>query len=99
MEEDKITYGLKKLVGGKRPTICPDCQLNYEYMGGGHYQCKKCGREEVDDFGKVKDYLDENGATSMFTLEKETGVKRAVMREFIEMGRLEIAGDTVKKII
>lgn len=97
--EDMITFGLKRLVAGKQPTVCPDCGVNYEYMGGGHYQCKKCGKEDVDDFGKVKDYLEANGPTSMFTIEKETGVKRDIMRELLSQGRLEIAGDTVKKIV
>ena len=44
----------------------------------------------MDDFGKVKKYLEENGPTPTLVLAEATGVKVEIIEIFLRQGRLEI---------
>lgn len=73
-----------------KPVNCKKCQGKMKFIGGGRYQCQSCKAEELDDFGKVKEYLNEHGPTPILTIEEETGVKQRLLQEFLKKGRLEI---------
>ena len=47
----------------------------------------------LDDYGKVRKYLDENGPSTSIEISEETGVKRSVIEEFLKVGRLEVVPD------
>lgn len=73
-----------------KPVKCKICQGKMKYIGGGKYQCESCRAEELDDFGKVKEYLEEHGPTPIPTIEEDTGVKERVLQALLRKGRLEI---------
>lgn len=73
-----------------RPVRCRECGGRLQYISGGKYECEKCGNVEKDDFGKVKDYLDEHGPTPAIVLASETGVHPDVIDNFLKTGRVEI---------
>lgn len=73
-----------------KPVFCKLCHGKMRFVGGGTYQCEDCGAEEMDDFGKVKVYLNEHGPTPIPVIQAETGVKERVLQAFLRKGRLEI---------
>ncbi len=72
------------------PFICPECKLPMKYKYGGLYVCEQCGAEQLNDFGKVKQYLTEHGPTNAIDLAAETGVRRSKIGEYLRMGKVEI---------
>lgn len=70
--------------------ICPNCDILMRYKHGGLYVCEKCGAEQLNDFGKVKKYLNEHGPTNAIDLAANTGVRRSRIGEFLRLGKVEI---------
>jgi DNA-directed RNA polymerase subunit M/transcription elongation factor TFIIS len=73
---------------------CEDCNGMLKYTGAGIYKCQKCGKEQLDDFGKVKKYLDENGPTSQYQIHMDTGVDMDVIDFMVKKSRLECTEDS-----
>ncbi len=74
----------------RKPTRCSKCKGRIRYIGGGYYECFDCGNLEVDDFGKVKDYIDENGSAPAIIISENTGVPVDIINVMLRQGRLEI---------
>jgi hypothetical protein len=74
----------------RKPTRCSKCRGRIRYIGGGKYECFDCGNEEIDDFGKVKEYIDENGPTPAVIISEHTGVPVDLINGMLRQGRLEI---------
>ncbi len=70
--------------------VCPKCDILMKYKHGGLYVCEKCGAEQLNDFGKVKKYLNDHGPTNAIDLAANTGVRRARIGEFLRLGKVEI---------
>ena len=73
-----------------RPLFCEKCGGKMFYQGSGLYQCRDCGAEQMDDFGKIKAFLDANGPTPAVTIAKATGVDRETINYYLRRGRVEI---------
>ena len=74
----------------EKPMKCAECGAELQYRGGGEYRCEACGITQLDDFGKVRKYLDEHGPTSYFAISQATGVRRSVIQELLKESRLEV---------
>ena len=70
----------------------PDILMKYKHSG--LYVCEKCGAEELNDFGKIKRYLDKHGPTNAIDLAANTGVRRSRIGEFLRLGKVEIPENT-----
>lgn len=70
--------------------VCPNCGTLMKYKYRGIFVCENCGTEELNDYGKVKKYLDENGPTNAIELAAKTGVRRSKIGEFLRLGKVEI---------
>ncbi len=81
---------LEKFLMERRPIFCKNCSGKLFYQGGGIYQCEDCGAEDIDDFGKVKVFLEENGPSPATEISDETGVPLEIVNLFLRYGRLEI---------
>lgn len=79
--------GLEKLNQSK-PTECENCAGKMKYNGTGEYICQKCGTLMYDDYGKVRKFIDEHGASSILVLERETGVSKDVLEYLLKDGVL-----------
>lgn len=79
--------GQEKLEQSK-PSKCDHCGGKMIYRGTGEYECPKCKNIMYDDYGKVRHYIDENGASSMLILERETGVSKDVLEYLMADGVL-----------
>ena len=73
-----------------KPIKCERCKGKLEYIGSGKYECENCKCIMMDDFGKLKAYIDEHGPTTVMELSVMTGVKKSLIESFLKKGRLEI---------
>lgn len=83
---DDILEQLEKNI----PSECPDCRERLYFRGAGIYKCPRCRKVYYDDFGKVKKYLEENGAASAVDIANNTGVSLEVIDTLLEDGSLEV---------
>lgn len=81
---------IESIVMASRPISCPRCKGKLFYIGSGRYKCERCENEVMDDFGKVKEFLEENGPSSAVEIAESTGVRVDVIEFFLKKGRLEI---------
>lgn len=72
------------------PTACGYCGGDLEKISRGVYRCKKCGRENYDYFQTVRNFLRQYGAKPAIIIERETGVPRHVIEQFVSDEYLEI---------
>ena len=56
----------------------------------GVYLCKKCGRENYDDFQKIRNYLDKAGAAPAVVISRNTKVPLKTIEYFWKEEFLEI---------
>ena len=81
---------LEKLIIENKPVVCELCGGKMFYVHGGMYRCGTCEHEVLDDFGKVKTFLELNGPTPALTILAVTGVSTEVIELFLRQGRVEI---------
>jgi len=87
-EKDKKV--LENVFLANRPISCKKCNGKLFYIGSGKYKCDPCDTEYYDDFGKVKEYLEEHGPAPALKIAEQTGVKMDLIDLFLRKGRLEI---------
>lgn len=80
----------KKIITDEKPMICPDCKISMTYKYAGIYVCPECGFEDLDDFGKIRRYIEEHGPTNAIELSENTGVRKSKIGEFLRLGKVEI---------
>ena len=80
----------KKFEKDTRPTFCPICTGTLEYTGLGEYTCAQCGAKILDDYGKVRKFLDANGPSPAVVISEGTGVPVPKINQFLREGRVEI---------
>lgn len=73
-----------------KPTTC-ECGGKLFHVGGGKYQCQRCDNVILDDFGKVKQFLEENGVKTIAEISRGTGVSMGIIEGLLTNGRVEIA--------
>lgn len=88
--EIKERRKFEKIFMESKPTICEKCGGKLYYDAMGRYRCGDCKNEVLDDFGKVKVFLDENGPTPIPIIAEKTGVREDLLSIFLRKGRLEI---------
>lgn len=81
---------LEKLVQQRKMEKCEFCHNKMRYEGGGRYRCSYCGVETLDDFGKLRKYLEENGPTPEGVIAQATGISMETIDAFLRKGRIEI---------
>lgn len=73
-----------------RSKKCPVCGIEMQYVYGETFQCMSCGRKELSDFGKVREFLDANGPQPASVIADATGVNLLVINNYLKQGRVEI---------
>lgn len=74
-----------------RPIYCPECEGVMVFKGVGEYECEKCGLLAYDDYGKVRNYIEEHAGANAAEASKATGVSQKAIRDMLKEARLEIA--------
>ncbi len=65
------------------PLECEFCGGNVELRSIGVYVCEKCGKENYDDFSKVRNYLETYGPAPAIVISRNTGVSRASIEHYL----------------
>ena len=74
------------------PRVCEKCGApSPEYKGVGEYKCSECGFVMYDDFGIVRNYLEEHRGATQSEVSRATGVPMETIRQFLREERLEVA--------
>ncbi|MBE5960202.1 MAG: hypothetical protein E7256_02250 [Lachnospiraceae bacterium] len=69
---------------------CSKCGGPYISTSLGMCVCQKCGFEEPNDFGKVRDYIERNGTVPAMEISRGTGVPIRKITQYLRAGKLEI---------
>lgn len=73
------------------PRTCSKCGGVMVFKGLGEYQCEDCDELAYDDYGKVRNYIEENKGATAVQVEEATGVSQKTIRRMLRDGRIEIA--------
>lgn len=79
--ENELSHILKL----KKVGACKKCGGEYFSNRMGRYTCKSCGFVELDDEGKVREYLKDHGTSTYYDVEKNTGARRETLDKFIDL--------------
>ena len=85
-DRDNILEQIEKNI----PTECTECRERLYFKGSGKYMCPRCRKIYYDDFGRVKEYLEEHGSAPVIEIAQNTGVSLEVIDALFEEGRLEM---------
>lgn len=77
-----------------RPTECPQCGGIMIFKGCGEYKCEDCKYVAYDDYGKVRNYVEQYPGVTSAQVSDATGVKPQTIRTMLRESRLEIAEDS-----
>lgn len=75
-----------------RKHYCVRCGSVMRYDALGEYRCMQCGKSELDDYGKIRAFLEEHGSASAAAIEASTGVPKIIINELLERGKIKVAG-------
>jgi tRNA(Ile2) C34 agmatinyltransferase TiaS len=90
MAEKLKAENLKALIEIDRPTICAACGGVMVFQGLGQYRCEKCGSLEYDDYGKVREFIEEHPGANVAQIAESTGVTRKAINKMVKEERFEI---------
>lgn len=72
------------------PRECEKCGGVMVFKGLGEYQCELCGQLAYDDYGKVRNYIEEHRGATAAQIEEAIGVSQKTIRRLLKEGRLEV---------
>ena len=72
------------------PQYCPKCGSKFRYIGVGEYACEECGFKDYDDYGKVRNYIEQHPGSNIVEVEARTGVKKAAIRRLLDEERFSL---------
>ena len=75
--------------------ICEKFRGVVKFHGSGKYICSECGNVVLDDFGKVKDFLEKRGPSNIAEISYATGLEKTVIARLLMDGRIQVARQTV----
>lgn len=76
------------------PVSCVRCYGSLSYKGLGEYVCDVCGAKSYDDYGKVRNYLEEHKGAGVAEIAMMTGVDKNQIRDMLEEERFEIGAQS-----
>lgn len=89
MESRGFYYTPEQLLQYAKFKKCKKCGGNVLPKADGEYVCEECGEIYLDDYGKIKKYMNEHNGATMQEISKNTGVSIGSIKEFIGNCKLE----------
>lgn len=90
LEETGTVWG--KLLRLGTPCNCSKCQSeNLIYDGLGRYICTECGTEFMDNYGKVRSCIEQNGFYSSMPMKEvmdKTGLTKDEIKDLLDAGKI-----------
>ena len=81
---------IEKLLKASKPKLCERCLGRMVYIDAGVYRCQICGSEALDDLGKIRHFVEQNGAMPVDEIVKSTDVSRELIELCLKDGKLEM---------
>lgn len=81
---------LNALRYNKIPYECEYCKGDLVMVSLGTYQCVACGRNNYDDYRKIRNYIEKHGATPAAVIARNTKVKLKTIEQLFAEEYLEI---------
>ena len=76
------------------PRECEKCGGVMVFKGLGEYRCEHCGELAYDDYGKVRNYIEEHRGATAAQIEEAIGVSQKTIRRLLKEGKLEVTEDS-----
>ena len=73
---------------------CEVCGTEMKYAGLGEYRCPECGNKMLNDYGRVRLYLEEHPGATQTEVAKATGVSPVRIRQLLLDDRIEISANS-----
>jgi len=77
-----------------RPALCEKCEGIMVFRGLGQYKCEDCNHIDHDDYGKARNYIEEQPGANVYQIAEATGVSRKSLTNMVRDGRFEITKDS-----
>ncbi len=90
MNNSRILYTNEQIIQYAKIKNCIECGSRVLPLRDGEYKCEMCGKIFLDDFGKVRKYLEEHGKTNARTIAYETGVPMQTVYSLLKNCKIEI---------
>lgn len=75
-----------------KPVVCEKCgSRDVAYRGIGEYICKNCNFLMYDDYGMVRNYIENNPGVTQAEVSKATGVSKSRIQQMLKEDKIEIA--------
>lgn len=85
---------LKEYLSLDIPVNCSECGGRMIYKGVGEYACELCGALAYDDYGKVRNYIEQHPGATQSDVSAATGVSKAKIRQLLIEERIEVTPDS-----
>ncbi len=76
------------------PHTCKKCNGVMIFKGVGEYKCEDCGYLDYDDYGKVRNYIEQHKGATALEIENAIGVSQRTIRQLLRDNRIEVASDS-----
>lgn len=73
---------------------CSECGAEMKYVGLGEYRCQECGNSLLNDYGRVRLYLEEHPGATQSEVARATGVPPIRIRQLLLDDRIEISSNS-----
>lgn len=73
---------------------CGECGAEMKYAGLGEYRCPECGFSVLNDYGRVRAYLEGHPGATQSEVAKATGVPPTRIRQLLLDERIEISANS-----
>ena len=84
----------KKYLSFDIPVKCTECGGDMIFKGVGEYACEKCGALAYDDYGKVRNYIEQHPGAMQSDVSLATGVSKAKIKQLLIEERIEVRPDS-----
>lgn len=75
-----------------KPVKCEKCDCeNIKYNGIGEYECEECKFVMYDDYGKVRNYIEEHPGATATDVSLAVGVSKEKIRRLLREDKIQIA--------
>lgn len=74
-----------------KPEYCRKCHGEMTFVGLGEYKCDSCGFLDYDDYGIVRNYLEQHKNATAGEVAVMTGVSQSQINQMLRNERFEVA--------
>ena len=86
------------LMPDRNEVVCSKCRGMMLIKGQGRFICEDCGNEYVNDYGKIRQYLEKRGRATVQEVSIWTGISVTKVLALLKQGRIMLTPDSNIKL-